>query len=276
MQFAPAWLKKPNGAVPGGSTNAGAATIGQPQPTSQNEDFSGLAGFPLPGARQGGNVPAQNGLTNSFGQSYSQIASPRNENFPSNMASGAVQLADVVNGSSTTGDNKARPFRYSREAMLALFDEDKIKERPLELTEWATHRSNNSGHAGTEDGGVTSIILSDKAGLPMGLVEWTVEEKKVSITSSCYACKPFSRFFFLALCKSHSSSTRARRSLRLFSCIWHVRSPKRPSRQRKRTQNSWRTRFRPRGGWCFRWRRLHLAIHAQWRWWWIRLHHCGT
>lgn len=209
MQFAPAWLKKPNGTASGGSNNPGASasstlafsqavasapTIGQLQPSSQNEDFSGLAGFPLPGARQGGATTAQTGHTNSFGQSYSQIASPRNENFPSAMAGAAVQLADVVNGSSTTG-NKARPFRYSRETMLALFDEDKIKERPLELMEWATHRSNNSGHVGNigaEDSGVTSIILSDKAGLPMGLVDWTIEEKKVSLHRFLPFCHVFS------------------------------------------------------------------------------------
>lgn len=204
MQFAPAWLKKPNGTTTGGSTTSGggtpgstlafsqavasAPTIGHLQHSSQDEDSAGLSGFPLPGTRQAGAASTNTGIANPLGQSYSQIASPRNENFPSsahgltsNIALASGQLGEALNGSSAAGSNKARPFRYSRETMLALFDEDKIRERPLELTEWATHRSNNSGHAGKEDEGVTSIILSEKAGIPMGLVEWTVDEKKVSM-----------------------------------------------------------------------------------------------
>lgn len=124
------------------------------------------------------------GTSNPLGQSYSQIASPRNE-FPSHpnqghSASTSVHLSSAIDGSGSSGDNKARPFRYSREALLALFDEEKVRERPLELMEWAMHPNNSSGHAGGEEGGIASIILSDKAGIPMGLVDWTSEEKKVS------------------------------------------------------------------------------------------------
>lgn len=171
MQFAPAWLKKPNGA------HAPGTPASSHPPSMQGVD----SGFPLPGARHG--VPAAavaGGPAPLGGQSYSQIASPRAESFPSGFG---AALGDTVNGTSYGGaagsGDKARPFRYSRETMLALFEEDKVRARPVELMEWAQVRSNNSGRVGGEGEGVTSIILSGKAGLPMGLVEWTVEEKKV-------------------------------------------------------------------------------------------------
>lgn len=270
MQFAPAWLKKPNGTATSGSTNsaggtpssnlafsqavASAPTIGHLQHSSQNEDPTGISGFPLPGSRQGGATSTNTGNINALGQSYSQIASPRNESFPSSnqgfgssIASASVQLGEQVNGSYNAGSNKARPFRYSRETMLALFDEDKIRERPLELMEWAMVRSNNSGHAGKENEGVTSIILSDKAGIPMGLVEWTAEEKKVSRPSFSFASSSAYRFRSQsALCQSHSTTTRSPRPIRLIPLNHLVLSSKRTPRQHERDEDPRRTRFRPR------------------------------
>lgn len=271
MQFAPAWLKKPNGTATSGSTNsaggtpssnlafsqavASAPTIGHLQHSSQNEDPTGLSGFPLPGSRQGGATSTNTGATNALGQSYSQIASPRNESFPSSnqgfgasIASASVQLGDQVNGSYNAGNNKARPFRYSRETMIALFDEDKIRERPLELMEWAMVRSNNSGHAGKENEGVTSIILSDKAGIPMGLVEWTAEEKKVSSASFSFTLSSAYHSFCSqsALCQSHSTTTCSPRPIRLIAFNHLVLSPKRTPRQHKRDEDSRWTRIRPR------------------------------
>jgi PERQ amino acid-rich with GYF domain-containing protein len=198
MQFAPAWLKKPSGTTSGGPPSSGGqsanSTLAFSQavasaPTIGNlQHSSGMEEFPSTGTKQ-------TGASNPLGQSYSQIASPRNEypNYPnpgfsSGTASASVQLSSAIDGSASSGDNKARPFRYSREALLALFDEEKVRERPLELMEWAMHPNNNSGHAGAEEGGIASIILSDKAGIPMGLVEWTSEEKKVS-----GACASFER-----------------------------------------------------------------------------------
>ncbi len=58
-----------------------------------------------------------------------------------------------------------RPFRYSKEAMLALYDSAAVKNRPLELMELV------------EGGGV---VLSEKPNVPFGLTEWNEEDKKVS------------------------------------------------------------------------------------------------
>ncbi|KAJ9105142.1 hypothetical protein QFC19_003600 [Naganishia cerealis] len=195
MQFAPAWLKKPSGTSSAGSATSGghpanstlafsqavasAPTIGNLQHSLGTEENSGLSGVPSSGIKQ-------TGTPNPLGQSYSQIASPRNEfsSYPNHglssaITSASVHLSTAIDGSSPAGDNKARPFRYSREVMLALFEEEKVRERPLELMEWAMHPNNSSGHVGAEQGGIASIILSDKAGIPMGLVEWTTEEKKL-------------------------------------------------------------------------------------------------
>ncbi|KAJ9124188.1 hypothetical protein QFC22_000985 [Naganishia vaughanmartiniae] len=191
MQFAPAWLKKPSGTTSGGPPSSGGQSANPSLAFSQAvasapsignlQHSSGMEDFPSSGMKQ-----TQTGTSNPLGQSYSQIASPRNEfsSYPnqglsSGIASASVQLSSVIDGSGSSGDNKARPFRYSREALLALFDEEKARERPLELMEWAMHPNNSSGHAGAEEGGIASIILSEKVGIPMGLVEWTSEEKKL-------------------------------------------------------------------------------------------------
>ncbi|KAJ9106225.1 hypothetical protein QFC21_001369 [Naganishia friedmannii] len=189
MQFAPAWLKKPSGSTSGGPPTSGGQSVNPTlafsqavasAPTIGNlQHSSGMEEFPSSGMKQ-------SAATNPLGQSYSQIASPRNEfsTYPnqglsSGIASASVQHSSAIDGSGSSNDNKARPFRYSRETLLALFDEEKARERPLELMEWAMHPNNSSGHAGAEEGGIASIILSDKGGIPMGLVEWTSEEKKL-------------------------------------------------------------------------------------------------
>jgi hypothetical protein len=88
--------------------------------------------------------------------------SARSESFPSD---------GVPNGAGSWGPggpngiplDEARPFRYSKEAMLALYDSVAVKNRPLELLELA------------EGGGV---VLSGQPNVPFGFTEWSEEEKR--------------------------------------------------------------------------------------------------
>lgn len=69
-----------------------------------------------------------------------------------------------------TLDSNPHPFRYSRDQILALWDEDKVRETPIELVEMS------------EGGGV---MVSKGAARPVGLRDMTDMEKKVrSLPSS--------------------------------------------------------------------------------------------
>jgi PERQ amino acid-rich with GYF domain-containing protein len=57
------------------------------------------------------------------------------------------------------------PFRYSREEILAVWDEDKVRERPIELLQLA-----DSG----------AVIVSQSVVKPVGLRDLSELEKKVS------------------------------------------------------------------------------------------------
>lgn len=64
------------------------------------------------------------------------------------------------------GENgTGHPFRYSREQILGLYDEDKVRDVPIELRELL------------EQGGV---LVSKQPVKPIGLRELTEVEKKVS------------------------------------------------------------------------------------------------
>lgn len=66
-----------------------------------------------------------------------------------------------VNG----GDTRPHPFRYSRDQILALWEEDKVKDTPFELAEML------------ESGGV---LVSKSVTKPIGLRELSETEKKAS------------------------------------------------------------------------------------------------
>ncbi|WVQ81229.1 hypothetical protein IAT38_003351 [Cryptococcus sp. DSM 104549] len=66
------------------------------------------------------------------------------------------------------GEPNAHPFRYSREQILALFDEAKFKERPIELVDVA-------------DG--PAVLVSKSVNRPVGFRELTDVEKKLLATS---------------------------------------------------------------------------------------------
>ncbi|KAK8843328.1 hypothetical protein IAR55_006983 [Kwoniella newhampshirensis] len=71
----------------------------------------------------------------------------------------------------------AHPFRYSREQILALFDESKFKERPIELVEMA-------------EGG--AVLVSKGINRPVGLRDLSEAEKKL-LASSVHPPMPVRR-----------------------------------------------------------------------------------
>jgi len=69
-------------------------------------------------------------------------------------------------GSNGNGGINPHPFRYSREQILALYDDEKVKERPIELVQMLE---------------AESVLASKTVGRPVGLRDLTEIEKKVSL-----------------------------------------------------------------------------------------------
>lgn len=159
MHFAPQWVKpiKPAGpaltpttetpplahhkVAPAAIPSSPFPALGQPRSGSPNHGSNGGQNQPLSYSRVT-HTPA----SPSFGgEGY----------FP-------YSGADSQNGA---GDPSPYPFRYSREQILAVWDEDKFKERPIELMQIA------------ENG---AVIVSKDVTKPVGLRELSELEKKVS------------------------------------------------------------------------------------------------
>jgi PERQ amino acid-rich with GYF domain-containing protein len=154
MQFAPQWLK---------------STRGQPAGTQQPQQSGPRPATPPLLSPSIVTPPAVN-----TGISYSHMANPssaRAESFPSDGLLNGHGAALGSAGSNGVVMDQVRPFRYSKEIMLSLYDPGLVKSRPLELLELA------------EGGGV---VLSEKPNVPFGLTEWTEDEKKVRV---CGAAK---------------------------------------------------------------------------------------
>ncbi len=153
MQFTPQWLKKPALAAASHAHPTQAhRTASPPLPLQQSQPAPRTA-----------TPPAIN-----TGFSYSHMANPssaRSESFPGSEGGGGPYTNGHGHGGAHgIAMDEQRPFRYSKEAILALYDPAIVRTRPLELLEL--------GEAG-------AVILSDKANGPVGLTDMTDEEKKV-------------------------------------------------------------------------------------------------
>lgn len=159
MHFAPQWVKpiKPTGSAltptheapsPQAKTHASAAASmapGSPFPALVQQPRSGSPTTAAPP-----NPPL----------SYSRVThTPASPSFPGDGY--FPYTGDAPNG----GGDTRNPFRYSREQILGVWDEDKFKERPIELMQMA------------ENGGV---LVSKNIVKPVGLRDLNEIEKRVS------------------------------------------------------------------------------------------------
>lgn len=157
MHFAPQWVKpiKPTGL---GSANNTTPSSDVPPPLSAKSTTT-ASSHPFP-ALNPGRSSSPSTLPSNPALSYSRITnasqSPQSPSFPSD------------GGFSPYENGNGHPFRYSRDQILALWDEEKVKEVPIELAELMEH------------GGV---LVSREAVKPIGLRELSDVEKKVSQSS---------------------------------------------------------------------------------------------
>ncbi|WVQ63939.1 uncharacterized protein L199_002096 [Kwoniella botswanensis] len=173
IHFAPQWVKpiKPSGTflTPTTEQPASLKTNSSHSSTAPNVSFPALSQSQR-GAPGGVTSPSSGQAPNNTQPlSYSRVThTPLSPNFPSDASYFPYQEPNGnVNG--VNGDNAtSHPFRYGRDQILNLFDENKFKERPIELVEMA------------EGGGV---LVSKSVNRPIGLRDLTEIEKKLLATS---------------------------------------------------------------------------------------------
>lgn len=149
MHFAPQWVKpiKPSGT---------AITPTAESPTTLKPATNIAHNIPFPALSSNGTAHAPNSTANP-GLSYSRAThTPTTPGFPTDSS---YFPYTEPNGHG----EKPHPFRYSREQILGLWDEEKVRDTPIELVDLG-------------DGGV---LVSKTVIRPIGLRELTDQEKKV-------------------------------------------------------------------------------------------------
>lgn len=155
MHFAPQWVKpiKPTGSAITPTTEF------SPQQFSKSATGTSASPFPALGQPRSGSpttiVPPTNPPL-----SYSRVThTPASPSVP-----GDGYFPYPGGEGHGEADPSPFPFRYSRDQILAVWDEEKVKERPIELLQLA------------ESG---AVIVSPKVVKPVGLRELSELEKKV-------------------------------------------------------------------------------------------------
>jgi len=157
MHFAPQWAKpiKP----------AGTSFTSNPDPShvslkSLTNHLNNNSSIPFPALSQG-QISASPVITTTPKEpSLSYSRATHTAVAPNSPAETSYQNGDLTGN----GESNPYPFRYSREQILALWDEDKVKETPIEL-------------AGMLDSG--GVHVSKKVAKPVGLRDLAEVEKKV-------------------------------------------------------------------------------------------------
>jgi len=180
MHFAPQWIKpiKPTGT--------------SVTPTAESPNLSkapASAQVPFPALSNSG--ASHSTVPSSSGLSYSRAThTPTTAGFPTDSS---YFPYDESNGSRINGE-MSHPFRYSRDHILGLWDEQKVSKMPIELVDML------------EGGGV---LASRDVVRPNGLRELSDIEKKVSFTIGLYRTSAdlLAVIDFCSSAKSDSSSS---------------------------------------------------------------------
>ncbi|WWC91225.1 uncharacterized protein L201_006167 [Kwoniella dendrophila CBS 6074] len=170
IHFAPQWVKsiKPSGTSLTPTTEHPVSSLHQK--TNSNSIPNNNVPFPALSQNQrvGVNSPTTTTAPNQP-LSYSRVThTPQSPNFPNDASYFPYQEPNnTLNGGGPKENGTSHPFRYSREQILNLFDENKFKERPIELVEMA-------------EGGV---LVSKAVNRPIGLRDLSDIEKKLLASS---------------------------------------------------------------------------------------------
>ena len=151
MHFAPQWVKpiKPTGSAITPTAETAPPVSAKPA----SSPFPALSGSGA-AATQASAQPTNQPL------SYSRVTHPPRS--PAQATDGYFPYDE----SNAPGEPQAHPFRYSREQILALWDEEKVRETPVELTEVLS------------SGGV---LAASSVVLPVGMRDLNEVEKKVGL-----------------------------------------------------------------------------------------------
>jgi len=159
MHFAPQWVKpiKPTGSL----VTPTSESHSQQQQLLSKAAAAPASPFPALGQPRSGSpttiVPPANPPL-----SYSRVThTPASPSMP-----GEGYFPYAGGEGSLEADATPFPFRYSRDQILAVWDEEKVKERPIELLQLA------------ESG---AVIVSQNVVKPVGLRELSELEKKVRV-----------------------------------------------------------------------------------------------
>lgn len=169
IHFAPQWVKpiKPSG---GSATTPGAAEQSPTalnssqtrQPTSTTANHSSATQVPFPALSSTLNSPlalSSSGAAPNPPMSYSRAThTPASPGFPNDGS--YFPASDRQNGSAPG----PHPFRYTREQILGLYDEEKFKGMPIEFVDLL-------------DRGLSVVATQPRR--PLGMREVTEAEKKV-------------------------------------------------------------------------------------------------
>jgi PERQ amino acid-rich with GYF domain-containing protein len=160
MHFAPQWVKpiKPSSTPLSSSTDQL-----PPKPSLPTPTITSFPSVPFPALSSHNRSSSPNNPTSHNPTlSYSRVThTPVSPAFPTD---GSYFPHSDQNGENGHGGNP-HPFRYSREQILGLWDEEKVREKPIELME-------------LHEGG--AILVSKSLVRPIGLRELSDIEKKVS------------------------------------------------------------------------------------------------
>ena len=156
MHFAPQWVKpiKPTG------TALTPIVDPTPAPIKPVNTFVISPNVPFPALSQGQYSASPTNATTAREPSLSYSRATHTSVIPTSPTDGTYLPNGETNG---IDHSNPHPFRYSREQILGLWDEDKVKDTPIELE-------------GMLDSG--GVVVSDNVAQPVGLREMTEVEKK--------------------------------------------------------------------------------------------------
>ncbi|GMK55830.1 hypothetical protein CspeluHIS016_0208860 [Cutaneotrichosporon spelunceum] len=158
IHFAPQWVKpiKPTGSALAPTSDTHAQVVKQPA--------TPVSPFPALGQPRAGSPTTV--ASSNPPLSYSRVThAPASPSF-----SGEGYFPHAGDGPNGGAHPSPYPFRYSREQILGIWDEDKFKERPIELMQIAE----------TDNG---QVLVSKAIVQPVGLRELSEVEKRILSTS---------------------------------------------------------------------------------------------
>lgn len=253
IHFAPQWVKpiKPAGSSATTPTTAEMSPTAFTSHSSKTSNQHPQVPFPALSSGNHQSSVSTNNASNNAPMSYSRAThTPASPGFPTD---GSYFPSPDANGTSLN----PYPFRYSREQILNLFDEDKVKGTPIELVSLL------------EQG---SVLVAPHANRPIGMRELNETEKKASGDLAKYIKEliPLDSFYRGSSCHAKEASAGSQHPFGRARCKWRNSSTSRNGQCHSRSHSAqrsciwriWQRRRRRSGcrrhqAWCH-WRRCGI------------------